>query len=571
MRKDFQDSPDDEEDTRSSQEYLNDLEEEYQERALLTNSGTSSKSSMVKNKGLVAEAYEWDEEDVSSNDNDMTEVKVLMALANDENFVVGKESARNGEWMKNSMRKLHTLLDMEDNDERKCFLDYLYLVFVKSSADDTKVSIPGVERPWLSKAEGFTLLNHDTRRILPAESQVKITDPSVAIIDSSATKYDSADKSSVCSTLLPSLEKLAGAEPISGPKTIKSILKSKLTFKPKTLKGVIINEPSSAPAKGNKNVLASKRNSAPTSDIRKPIWYLNSGCSRHMTGVKSYLHKYVEQPGPKMVFGDDSASITERYGSIKWKFDEKADDGYFLGYSLVSKAFRVFNTRRQQTKETYHITFDENTDAIKFTKPSDDNITIVKSERYLPDEYFHPYEPSQRYQILNDDQSEHSNHNNDNHIIDDLPKTKDVQTSEPLSSPTEDASVSNTNPVLTNHSLSIPSMASTAPQEKWSHDKHIELVNIIGNPGARMLTRAMPKELSVASAHECLFVDFLFEEEPKKISEALKHPGWVNAMQEELNQFYKNKVWNFVPALYEKTVIGSKWVFRNKREETANV
>ncbi|GKB64889.1 hypothetical protein Tco_0921075 [Tanacetum coccineum] len=30
-------------------------------------------------------------------------------------------------------------------------------------------------------------------------------------------------------------------------------------------------------------------------DIRKPIWYIDSGCSRHMTGVKSYLHKYVEQ------------------------------------------------------------------------------------------------------------------------------------------------------------------------------------------------------------------------------------------------------------------------------------
>ncbi|GJT89736.1 retrovirus-related pol polyprotein from transposon TNT 1-94 [Tanacetum coccineum] len=28
------------------------------------------------------------------------------------------------------------------------------------------------------------------------------------------------------------------------------------------------------------------------------------------------------------------------------KFDEKDDDGYLLGYSLVSKAFRVFNTRR---------------------------------------------------------------------------------------------------------------------------------------------------------------------------------------------------------------------------------
>ncbi|GKG00514.1 hypothetical protein Tco_0302204 [Tanacetum coccineum] len=60
---------------------------------------------MVKNKGLVAKAYEWDEEDVSSDENDMTEVKVLMALTDDENVVVGKESARNGKWVKISMRK----------------------------------------------------------------------------------------------------------------------------------------------------------------------------------------------------------------------------------------------------------------------------------------------------------------------------------------------------------------------------------------------------------------------------------------------------------------------------------
>nr|GEV18854.1 retrovirus-related Pol polyprotein from transposon TNT 1-94 [Tanacetum cinerariifolium] len=58
------------------------------------------------------------------------------------------------------------------------------------------------------------------------------------------------------------------------------------------------------------------------------------------------------------------------------------------------------------------------------------------------------------------------------------------------------------------------------------------------------------------------------EEEPKKASEALKHPRWVDAMQEELNQFSKNKVWTLVPAPYGKTIIGSKWVYRNKRDET---
>ncbi|GKE98048.1 retrovirus-related pol polyprotein from transposon TNT 1-94, partial [Tanacetum coccineum] len=89
--------------------------------------------------------------------------------------------------------------------------------------------------------------------------------------------------------------------------------------------------------------------------------------------------------------------------------------------------------------------------------------------------------------------------------------------------------------------------------------------------GAGMLTRAMAKEISVASAHECLFVDFLSEEEPKKVSEALKHPGWVNSMQEEINQFARNKVWTLVPAPYSKPIICSKWVFRNKRDETGIV
>nr|GFB55225.1 hypothetical protein [Tanacetum cinerariifolium] len=61
-------------------------------------------TSMVKNKGLIAEAYEWDEEEVSSDDNERVEVKVLMALVKDNDFV-SKEGVRNDEWVKISMRK----------------------------------------------------------------------------------------------------------------------------------------------------------------------------------------------------------------------------------------------------------------------------------------------------------------------------------------------------------------------------------------------------------------------------------------------------------------------------------
>ncbi|GKE53000.1 hypothetical protein Tco_1488156 [Tanacetum coccineum] len=106
---DFQDSPDDEKDTRSSHDSpqhkpelrpTKDFEAKYNKvkakLALLSSSASASKASMVNNKGLIAEAYEWDEEEVSSDDNEMVEVKVLMALA-EENDAVSKEGARNGE------------------------------------------------------------------------------------------------------------------------------------------------------------------------------------------------------------------------------------------------------------------------------------------------------------------------------------------------------------------------------------------------------------------------------------------------------------------------------------------
>nr|GEX08431.1 retrovirus-related Pol polyprotein from transposon TNT 1-94 [Tanacetum cinerariifolium] len=149
----------------------------------------------------------------------------------------------------------------------------------------------------------------------------------------------------------------------------------------------------------------------------------------------------------------------------------------------------------------------------------------------------------QNDKILNDDQAEHSNHTNVENIIENLTNAKDVQVTEPSSFSTEVASASNAVSTIQTKTPTITSsLASPAPQDRWSRDKHIELVIIVGNPGAVMLTRAMAKELSVALAHERLFVYFLCEEEPKKVFEAIKHPRWVDAMQEEMNQFYRNKV-----------------------------
>lgn len=54
--------------------------------------------------------------------------------------------------------------------------------------------------------------------------------------------------------------------------------------------------------------------------------------------------------------------------------------------------------------------------------------------------------------------------------------------------------------------------------------------------------------------------------EPCKVSEALADPDWVLAMHDELNQFQRLKVWRLVPRPSGKTIIGTKWVFKNKKD-----
>ncbi|GJV46967.1 retrovirus-related pol polyprotein from transposon TNT 1-94, partial [Tanacetum coccineum] len=205
-----------------------------------------------------------------------------------------------------------------------------------SSADNSDVSITGSNKPKLSEAEDSTLPNYDT-----------------------ATDYDSADESLVCSTPFPLLEKLAGTKPVFGPKTIKLNLKSNPTFKAETLKGITLKEPSSVPTKdNNKGSSASKTFSAlagklknvkikddpPLAIMMKELSELKLQLSKkkssHSKNHRSQQHKETllafeqrmlkahdlyqrllaqiwEVPGPEGMYGDDSTYTTEGHGYVK--------------------------------------------------------------------------------------------------------------------------------------------------------------------------------------------------------------------------------------------------------------
>ncbi|GKA78700.1 putative ribonuclease H-like domain-containing protein, partial [Tanacetum coccineum] len=106
---------------------------------------------------------------------------------------------------------------------------------------------------------------------------------------------------------------------------------------------------------------------------------------------------------------------------------------------------------------------------------------------------------------------------------------------------------------------------------------------ILRDPKSAVQTRSKVKKSSRAYAfvsyiqkqrrnnhkdfQHCLFACFLSQIEPKKISEALEDESWVDAMQEELFQFKIQKVWILVDLPYGKKAIGTKWVYRNKKDK----
>nr|GEV87489.1 hypothetical protein [Tanacetum cinerariifolium] len=106
---DFQENYDDEVDEKSSEEYLRDLDIEYHERALLENLKRFIKR---RNNFSGQKANENTTKEEVSDEEEVTQVKVLIALADDE-LTTGKNHARHGEWVDITMRKVNILPSMD--------------------------------------------------------------------------------------------------------------------------------------------------------------------------------------------------------------------------------------------------------------------------------------------------------------------------------------------------------------------------------------------------------------------------------------------------------------------------
>nr|GEU73160.1 hypothetical protein [Tanacetum cinerariifolium] len=250
------------------------------------------------------------------------------------------------------------------------------------------------------------------------------------------------------------------------------------------------------------------------------------------------------------------------------KFYAKGDEGYFVGYSISSKAFRVFNKRTKKVEENLHVDFLENKLIKKGAGPNwlFDIDTLTNSMNYvsvvvvgtsstnISVESVNPTVSSPVLAICLDISPKSSSGLR-------LITKGDFSQQETLSlgnALTLSNSFEDTFGVeadLSNMETSIPVSPTLTLRIHKDHPNS----QIIGPVDTPVLTRHKSKEMEkqsfIAIIHHktnldllqfCLFSCFLSQEEPKKIFDALKDPSWVKALQEELLQFKIQNVWILV-------------------------
>lgn len=133
--------------------------------------------------------------------------------------------------------------------------------------------------------------------------------------------------------------------------------------------------------------------------------------------------------------------------------------------------------------------------------------------------------------------------------------TKDVRTSIPL----HDVSEDNAEPrVNTESEVRNPGHKGHSIRIQKDHLKDL----IIGNLNEEVTTRSREVMSNVC---------FVSKFEPQNVKEALTDEFWINAMQDELSQFKRNRVWNLVPRPEGTNVIGTRWIYKSKSDEQGMV
>nr|GEU43858.1 retrovirus-related Pol polyprotein from transposon TNT 1-94 [Tanacetum cinerariifolium] len=266
---------------------------------------------------------------------------------------------------------------------------------------------------------------------------------------------------------------------------------------------------------------------------------------------------------------------------------EKGDACIFVGYSIQSRAYRVFNKRTRVIVETTHVNFDElpqmaldhvsydpvpqcqrtalEHDSLSLGPQCQENVTQAAETVTTSNELDLLFSPMFA-ELLNGSSQVVSKSSAESTA--DAPNQRQQQHITPLN-----------NQTTTDPTCQVPTQAPTiASTENINQADMItenaqvendEFINIFCTPVQdRGDTSSLRTRRQLESDGEmCMFALTVSRTEPKNIKEAMADSAWIESMQEELHQFDRLDVWEIVDTPLCKNVINMKWLWKNKRDE----
>ncbi|GJV07269.1 putative ribonuclease H-like domain-containing protein [Tanacetum coccineum] len=287
---------------------------------------------------------------------------------------------------------------------------------------------------------------------------------------------------------------------------------------------------------------------------------IDSGCSRYITRNMSYFTDFEEINGGYVAFGGNpkGGKIKGR-ATIKTdhlgKFDGKADEGFFVGYSI------------NRSGPNYLFDIDALTKSMNykpvFTKNQSNGNAGTKAYLDAGKARMETVDEDLRKDSKSIDQEKDDNVNSNNNVnptstnvVNVVAGKTSIELPDDLNMPAledtvylDDDEDVGAEADMNNLDASMP--VSLIPTTRVHKDHPVE--QIIRDLNSVPQIRRMTKNLE--------------EHEPKKVIHALKDTSWIEAMQEELLELKLQEVWTLVELPNGKRTISTKWVFRNKKDK----
>nr|GEU32446.1 hypothetical protein [Tanacetum cinerariifolium] len=274
------------------------------------------------------------------------------------------------------------------------------------------------------------------------------------------------------------------------------------------------------------------------------------------------------------------------------KFNGKVDEGFLVGYSVSSKAFKVFNSfqdtfdaeKAREESEQQYVLFPVWSSSSTNPQNTDEDAAFDEKEPEFDEKKLESevnVSPSNKFKDFFDNSINEVNAagtlvlavgqispNNTNTFSVAGPsnaaslthgKSSCTDTSQLLDDPDmpelEDITYSDdeVDVGVEDDFNNLDTSITVSPISTTRVHKDHHVTQIIGDLSSATQTRSMTR---VAK-----------DQEPKRVHQALKDPSWIEDMQEELLQFKMQKVWVLVDLPHGKRAISTKWVFRNKKDE----